>query len=296
MSISDRLNGIMVPLVTPFDTAGDLASESARGLIERHLEVGVTGFYIGGSSGEGFLQSVAERCEFMKFVSNVVDGRAIMIAQVGALSARDAHTLASFAAESNYDVVSSTPPFYFNYTENEIVAYYSDLAELSDLPVLLYNVPGTTGCNLSTDAQIRMLNISNVIGSKHTDTNFLSAERLMRAVPGAKIFNGPDEMLTAGLAMGMAGGIGSTYNLMPRHYVDIYKHVLRGDLVAARASQAIVNDLIFELLRISPGVIPGIKLGLGILGYDVGGPRKPFQAITADTSEFERLLAQCGEL
>ena len=61
MNVADRLKGIMVPLVTPFDTAGELASESARRLIERHLEVGVTGFYVGGSSGEGFLQSVAER-------------------------------------------------------------------------------------------------------------------------------------------------------------------------------------------------------------------------------------------
>ena len=109
MNVADRLQGIMVPLVTPFDVAGDLACENARALIERYLEVGVTGFYVGGSSGEGFLQSVAERCEFMSFVADVVNRRAILIAQVGALSSRYAHALAGFAAESRYDVVSSTP-------------------------------------------------------------------------------------------------------------------------------------------------------------------------------------------
>jgi len=296
MKETPKLEGIMVPLVTPFDEKGDLAPDKAVPLIEKHLEVGVQGFYVGGSSGEGFLQSVSERCEYLRFVANATKQRATLIAQVGALSSRDVHVLADFAAEYGYDVISSTPPFYFNYTEREVISYYKDLAEHSALPVLLYNVPGTTGRNLSVDAQIEMLRLPNVIGSKHTDPNFFSAERLMHAVPGTKIFNGPDEMLTGGLAMGMVGGIGSTYNLMPRHYLDIYRHVKDGDLAKARESQVIVNDVIYELLRISQGVVPGLKLGLKILGYDVGRARRPFQAIDADTDKFERLLTECRGL
>lgn len=294
MKTNNELSGIIVPLVTPFDENGELASEQARALIEKHIEVGVNGFYVGGSTGEGFLQSVAERCDYMRFVADVVNGRATMIAQVGALSSRDSHALTRFAAATDYDVVSSTPPFYFNYTESEVIGYYRDLAEASELPVLLYNVPGTTGRNMSTTAQVEMLNIPNVIGSKHTDPNFFSAERLMREVPAALIFNGPDEMLTGGLAMGMVGGIGSTYNLMPRLYLKIYESVRAGDLDAARQSQAIANDVIYEVLNISPGINPGIKLGLKVLGYDVGGSRKPFQSITMDTTRFEKLLLACG--
>jgi len=141
-----------------------------------------------------------------------------------------------------------------------------------------------------------MLRLPNVIGSKPTDVNIFDAERLIRAVKGTQIVNGPDEMLTGGLAMGMVGGIGSTYNLMPRHYLDIYRYVTSGDLAQARDRQAVVNDVIYELLRISSGVIPGIKLGLKILGYDVGGARKPFQAISIDTSRFEKLLIECDGL
>ena len=294
MNSDKELACIMVPLVTPFDENGDLAPEMARPLIDRFLDVGVRGFYVGGSSGEGFLQSVAERCEYMRFVADAAQGRVILIAQVGALSPRDAHALTDYAAESGYDVVSSTPPFYFGYTEQEVVGYYRYLAEHSTLPVLLYNVPGTTGRNLSVDAQIEMLRLPNVVGSKHTDTNFFSAERLMHEVPGTVIFNGPDEMLTGGLAMGMAGGIGSTYNLMPRHYLDIYQHVRSGDLAKARETQAIVNEVIHELLRVSPGVVPAIKHGLKTLGFDVGRARRPFQAIEADTSRFEKLLVECN--
>jgi N-acetylneuraminate lyase len=284
------LGGIIVPLVTPFDDDGDLDVERARSLIEKHLEVGVHGFYIGGSSGEGFFQSVEERSKYLKFVADVVGDQGLLIAQVGALSSRDVHTLSRSAADSGYDIISSTPPFYFAHTEAEVVEYYRNLASESELPVLLYNIPGMTGSSLSTDMQVEMLRLPNVVGSKHTDMNFFSAERLLREVPDAAIFNGPDEMLTGGLAMGMVGGIGSTYNLMPRLYLDIYDAVKSGDLDRARRTQAIANDVIQELLRISPGVVPGIKHGLQMLGFDLGAPRRPFLPLRSDTDRFEVLL------
>lgn len=284
------IGGILIPLVTPFADNGDLAVDKAGPHIEHLLAAGVHGFYVGGNTGEGLLQSLDERIEFMRFVAETNAGHGLLIAQVGAMSTRDAHTLSRAAAASGYDVVSSTPPFSYAYTEAEIVSYYRELAESSELPVMLYNIPGATGRSLPVDTQIEMLKLPNVIGSKHTDMNFFSAERLLRAAPTAAIFNGPDEMLTGGLAMGMVGGIGSTYNLMPRLYLDIFSAMQSGDLPSARRLQAIANDLIQELLRISPGVVPGIKHGLKFLGFDMGAARQPFQPIEADTEKFESLL------
>lgn len=284
--------GIIVPLVTPFDANGDLDAEKSGDLIEELLGAGVHGFYVGGSTGEGFFQTVDERCDFMRFVAETVGDRGLLIAQVGAMSSRDVHAMAKFAGLNGYHIVSSTPPFYFTHTDHEVVEYYRELAIISELPVLLYNIPGSTGRSLSTESQVEMLSIPNVVGSKHTDMNFYSAERLLSKVPGTAIFNGPDEMLTAGLAMGMVGGIGSTYNLMPRRYLQIFNAVRSGDMETARQSQAVVNEVIFELLRISPGVVPGIKHGLKTLGFDLGDPRKPFLPIQADTARFEELLVQ----
>ncbi|MDE0790343.1 MAG: dihydrodipicolinate synthase family protein [Woeseiaceae bacterium] len=285
-----KLGGIIVPLVTPFDEHGDLAAEKAHVLIEKYLDIGVHGFYVGGTSGEGFFQSTDERCEFLRVVAEVVNGRGLLIAQVGALSERDVYALTGFAAENRYDVISSTPPFYFSHTDSEVMEYYRRLANVSDLPLLLYNIPGTTGRSISTNMQIEMLKLPNVVGSKHTDMNFFSAERLLREVPTAAIFNGPDEMLTGGLAMGMVGGIGSTYNLMPRIYLEIYNSVKLGDLSSARLLQATANDVIDELLRISPGVVPGIKYGLKVLGFDMGEARRPFLPLESDTTRYEELL------
>ena len=296
MRPSKPIKGIYVPLVTPFDASGELAPGKALPLIEKHLEIGVQGFYIGGSSGEGFLQSVSERSEYLKFVAEANDKRGTLIAQVGAISSRDAWTLAEHAADYGYDVVSSTPPFYYNYTEHEVVEYYRELSERSPLPVMLYNTPGTTGKNLSIGTQIELLELPNVMGSKHTDLNFFTAERLMQAVEGTQVINGPDELLTAGLAIGMCGGIGSTYNLMPRYYLDIYRFVSSGELHKAREVQAKANRVISELLSISPGVVPGIKLGLKMLGYDVGLARKPFRPVQGDVARFQRLLKECDSV
>tara|TARA_Y100000389_G_scaffold204750_2_gene259374 strand:+ start:929 stop:1819 length:891 start_codon:yes stop_codon:yes gene_type:complete len=288
--------GIIVPLVTPFDLQGNLDSKKINRLIERHLEIGVHGFYIGGTTGEGLFQSVNERCEFLKAVSEIVDKKVLLIAQVGALSERDVHEMANFASENQYDVISSTPPFYFNHSEKELIDYYKRLSNISELPLLMYNTPSSTGQNISIDTQIDMLKLPNIVGSKHTDMNFFSAERLLREVPTAAIFNGPDEMLTGGLAMGMVGGIGSTYNLMPRIYLEIFDSVKLGNIKNAQKLQAIANDVTHELLRISPGVVPAIKYGLKILGFDVGEPRKPFLSIESDTTKFEKLLINVNGL
>ncbi|MGI9219589.1 MAG: dihydrodipicolinate synthase family protein [Woeseiaceae bacterium] len=285
-----KIEGILAALVTPFDDKGDLDVERARAHLERLIEVGIHGFYVGGSTGEGMFQSVDERCEYMRFVADVAQGRVLLIAQVGSLSSRDVHALAEFASTNDYDAISSTPPFFFNHSDAEIVDYYRDLAECSDLPVLLYNIPGLTGRSLPMATQKEMLSIPNVVGSKHTDPNLFSAERLLREMPSAAVFNGFDEMLTGGLAMGMVGGIGSTYNLMPKHYLDIYDAVGAGDLDRARQSQAIVNEVIEELIRVSPGVTPAIKLGLRQLGFDMGEARRPFLPISGDTARFEELL------
>tara|TARA_B100001093_G_scaffold486655_1_gene522181 strand:- start:419 stop:1309 length:891 start_codon:yes stop_codon:yes gene_type:complete len=290
MTDNQNFSGIIVPLVTPFDKDGNLDSEKINILIERYLNIGVHGFYIGGTTGEGLFQSVNERCQFLKVVSELVGNKGLLIAQVGALSERDVHKIAIFASENHFDVISSTPPFYFNHSEREIVNYYKRLSKISDLPILMYNTPGATGQNISIDAQIDMLKMPNIVGSKHTDMNFFNAERLLREIPTAAIFNGPDEMLTGGLAMGMVGGIGSTYNLMPRLYLEIYNSMNLGELKNAQRLQAIANDVTFELLRISPGVVPGIKHGLKVLGFDVGEPRKPFLPIENDTRMFEKLL------
>lgn len=292
MNIQAQLSGIFPALITPFNEEGELECERAESLIERLIDVGVNGFYVGGSTGEGFLQSLEERKEFLAYVAKINRGRVILIAHVGALSSREALFLSACAADLKYDLISSTPPFYYAYTEEEIFSYYKELAQQSVLPLLLYNAPHTTGVSLSMSAQKSLLQIPNVIGSKHTDSNFYMAEQLLSSSPGKVVMNGPDEMLMAGLAMGMQGGIGATYNLMPRQFLEIFDYIQSGEIEKAREIQVKVNRVIAELIRVSPCVIAGIKYSLNHLGYNVGNVRKPLLSIKKDPSHLINLLTE----
>lgn len=282
--------GIIIPLVTPFDDDQELRPEAADRLIKFQIAAGVHGFYIGGSTGECFLQSMDERRTFLRHAAGVVAGRGKLIAHVGALSTRDAVGLAEDAAGMGYDAVAATPPFYFNFTKGEIEQHYRAIAAATALPVFLYNIPSTTGVRFTTAELAALMAIDNVVGMKHTDSDLVPVERLKAAVPGTTIFNGPDNLLIAGLAMGADGGIGSTYNVMPAHYVALYEHMRNGDIAAARAAQQTANAVIHEILEVSPGVMPGVKAMLKMIGFDCGPARAPFQPLT---SEAMRRLEAC---
>jgi N-acetylneuraminate lyase len=113
-----RLGGIAPALVTPFDERLELDCERARPLLDFLLGAGVDGLYVGGSTGEGFLQSLEERAEYLRWVAGVVKGRVTLIAHVGAISTREAVRLAEIAADAGYDAVAATPPFYYGFTNS----------------------------------------------------------------------------------------------------------------------------------------------------------------------------------
>jgi N-acetylneuraminate lyase len=282
MSDGTRFAGIVIPLITPFDDDQELKPEAADPLIEFQIAAGVHGFYVGGSSGECFLQTMEERRRFLRHAASVVAGRVKLIAHVGALSTRDAVGLARDAADLGYDAVAATPPFYFNFTRAEIEQHYRAIAAATALPVFLYNIPSTTGVRFTIDELAALMAIENVVGMKHTDSDLVPVERLKAAVPGVTIFNGPDNLLIAGLAMGADGGIGSTYNVMPARYVSLYEHMRRGEIEAARAEQQVANAVIQEILTVSPGVMPGVKAVLKMIGFDCGPARAPFQPLSSD--------------
>lgn len=284
-------SGIIVPLITPFDSADNINFNVAEKLINMHLGCGVRGFYIGGSSGEGLLQSLEERKEFLSFAASVNQRRGLMIAQVGSMSLKDAIALAQIAADCHYDYISSTPPLYFTYTSDDIEQYYVELAEQSPIPLILYNVPATTGRALSLETMERLMDQPNIAGVKYTDTNMFPLQQLIASRPSRLYYNGPDEMLLAGLSLGANGGIGSTYNVLPKLWCRLYQHFVDQDFDQALKLQNQANHYIRTLLKVSPTVIPGIKASLAILSYGVGHPRKPLQAVSAQgKKELEQAL------
>jgi len=279
-STMTNLNGFFAALPTPFTSNGTaLAPTSLGDLVERNLADGLTGLYVGGSTGEAFLMTVEEREHLLRQSAEASAGKGVMVAQVGdpnpAVSAR----LAKVAAKAGYHAISAVPPFYYQYTIAEVEAHYRWLAAQTDLPFLIYNFPALSGVRWSVDDLAKLLDVPQVVGVKNTCADLYAFEQLRRRQPGATLLHGFDETLLSGLATGADGGIGSTYNLQASRILALAQALSTGDLEEARTLQAQSNALIDAL--VSVGVLPALKYMLERSGIAMGACRPPFQPLTS---------------
>lgn len=284
------LAGVFSALVTPFAADGGLDLAAVPALVEMQLKQGIAGFYVGGSTGEAFLQSVEERAAFLAAVAQAAAGRCRLIAHIGAVATRDSLALGRAAADAGYDAISAIPPFYYDFSGAELKAHYRTLCAGVPLPLIVYNFGGRVGRLTNADL-LELLDEPKVIGVKHTSQDLYLLERFKRHRPEAVIYNGFDEMCLAGLAMGADGAIGTTYNFMGDLFVALTAAHAAGRIAEARAMQVKANRVIDVLVDV--GVLPGTKGILALRGFDVGICREPFRALTeADRAR----LAECVAL
>lgn len=278
-----RLSRLHAALLTPYDADGNVSDRCLRRLVSYVKQQGIDGFYVGGSTGEGLLQSIDERLAIFSIVAEAGKGSAL-IGQVGAIGTREAQALAKGCVSFGYDAVSAIPPIYFPHKKDAIIGYYKDILEAAGgTPLIIYNIPAMSGVTFTLDDLARLLEIPNVIGIKQTNIDMYQMEQLRRAFPEALLLNGYDEVLLAGLVSGASGGIGSTYNVMGRKYLDLAAHLKAGNIFAAAQVQSACNTVIDELVR--TGVFPGLKYLLHRLGVlDTPVCRKPLTTLTTATS------------
>jgi N-acetylneuraminate lyase len=243
-------NRILPALVTPLTPDGKLDVASAERLIDHLYRQGVGGLYVTGSTGEGIYLDVDTRHKVVELAVAMSRGRGQVIAHVGAIEGALAYELAAHAGQAGADAVASIPPFAGGYSWDEIFSFYRRLCESSPLPVVAYYIPGLTGQAISLDKLGMILDLPNVAGFKVTDTNQYIMQRLVTRVrPDQIIYNGPDELLAVGFMMGASGGIGSTYNFMPKLILEIASLSSAGRWAEAIAAQKKANDVIEVLLR-----------------------------------------------
>ncbi len=275
------LKGFFAAVPTPFTTDGGSIAAAALGdLVSHNLNAGLTGLYVGGSTGEAFLMSVEERAQLLSLTAEAAGGRAVMIAHVGDPNPSVSGHLACVAADAGYDAISAVPPFYYQYGLHEIEAHYRWLASQTDLPFLIYNFPALSGVRWSADELARLLDIPQVVGIKNTCSDLYAFEQVRRLRPDATLLHGFDETLLAGLTMGADGGIGSTYNLQASRVLALNAALKAGRLQEAHRHQADANALIDAL--VAAGVLPALKYMLEKAGFAMGPCRAPFQPLSAN--------------
>lgn len=267
-------HGAYAALVTPYTQDNKVNYEELQRLVRYLIDNGIDGFYVCGSTAEAFLLSDVERKNILEAVLEANNGDRKVICHVGAISTDAAVDFTRHAEKAGADAVSAISPFYYKFSEQEIISYYDDIMDATELPMFVYNFPAFSGFSLTDEILTKLEEHKNLAGVKFTSTDMFMLERFKTTHPNLVVWNGFDEMLAAGLIMGADGGIGSTYNCMPRLIHKIIDSFRAGDLASTHAYQTIANDVIKVIGKY--GTFASEKALLEMEGFQCNGCRKPF--------------------
>lgn len=276
----EKFRGVIPAFYACYDKQGNVSEEATKELGNHLYNKKVKGLYVGGSSGECIYQTLEERKETLRIVAENLRSKLTLIAHVGAPSTRDSVILAQYAAELGYDALSAIPPIYFKLPENSVYNYWSKIMDATDLPFIIYNIPQTTGFDLSISLLQKLRNNPKVIGVKNSSMPVMDIERF-KAAAGENfiVFNGPDEQFVAGRLIGAGGAIGGTYGVMPELFLYADEFVKTNDFVHAREIQTKINDIIISLCSLEGSMYAAIKAILALQGVSIGGVREPLENI-----------------
>ena len=254
----------------------------------------MNGLYVCGSTGEGMLLTEEERRLVAETVIKHVAGRVPIIVHVGAAATPVAARLARHAREVKADAVASVPPFYFAVRQKEIEEHYRRIARAAQIPVYVYNIPAATNVDLGAGLMQTLFDAGLIQGLKFTSYDQLNFRQIVDACGGKlNVFSGPDQMLLPFLAMGVHGGIGTTYNLMPELYVELFEAWHAGNIERAQQLQFQADRVIPVLHRF--GTLSATKAAMRLLGVECGIPRAPLLPLTdAEFELLEQELRQVG--
>jgi len=275
--MNNEFYGVYVALLTPFDEKNNIDEKKMRNHIDFLISKGINGLYICGSTGEGLLMDINERKMVAEIVKDQAKEKVKIIAHIGgSTNTKNAIELARHAEKIKLDGISSIPPFYYYYSFEEIYNYYKELSKSTTLPLLVYYIPATTGVSLPNEQMAKLSTIPNIVGLKYTASDLYFLQDLLRKVNSKWIaFSGYDEMFLPALTMGVAGCIGSTQNILPEIFVQIYNSFTQGNIKKAMELQKRLTIAVNILHKY--GDLVSRKTALQFRGLDGGYCRPPLK-------------------
>ena len=293
----EKYKGIIPAFYACYDDSGEISAKRTKELANYLYEKGIQGLYVGGSSGECIYQSLDERKKTLQYVAEHMKGKLTLIAHVGAPSTKDSIELAKYAKELGYDALSAIPPIYFQLPESAIEKYWTEIMDSTDLPFIIYNIPQTTGYNLSVNLLNKLLKNDKLIGVKNSSMPVMDIERFKAAAQKDFIvFNGPDEQYVSGRLIGADSGIGGTYGVMPELFLKAEEFVRAGKFSEARKIQHEINEIIIALCSLNGSMYSVIKEIYKQRGVNIGSVRGPLEPVSGtDLEKIERIKTKIDE-
>lgn len=271
-----KLNGILVPHVTPFDHKGELDLGALRECLGFWLKGGIAGLVPCGSNGEAPYLSREERKRIIETVVEEVDGKALVIAGTGTTTTKETILFTKDAQAAGADAALVVTPFYFKLSNREMYEHYASLLDAVDFEVLLYSVPKFTGIALEPTVVARLASeYDNVIGVKDSGGNIGTIAETIRLVDNRiSILAGTADLVLAALMYGATGAIIAVANVFPHFCSSLYEAFSKKDFERASELQrrmSYMNDVLIKKYN----QLSAIKQAMKFKGVSSGYPRMP---------------------
>jgi 4-hydroxy-tetrahydrodipicolinate synthase len=263
---------LITAMVTPFDKDLKVDYPASIKLAKRLVEEGNTALVITGTTGEAPTLTSSEKLELYKTIKENVE--VPIIAGVGTNSTFITIENAKEAKRVGVDGLLVVVPYYNKPDQDSLYIHFKEVAESTDLPIMLYNVPGRTGCNLMPETVGRLSKIKNIVALKQANGDLVQLSEIMKRIsPGFKIYSGDDVMLLPAMSVGAYGIVSVCSHVVGREIGEMMDAFLAGDINHAKDIHLKLLNIFNKLFMIT-NPIP-VKAALNMIGENVGGVRLP---------------------
>ncbi len=278
-----EIGRLITAMVTPFDAEGNVDYDQAKRLAVALLDSGSDGLVVTGTTGEGPALSMAEKARLYGEVKDAIGARGAVIAGTSDNNTAASIELSQEAEQVGADALLLTVPAYNKPPQEGLFQHFKALAECTNLPGMLYNVPSRTSLNMTDATTVRLSEIDSIIGIKEASSDPVQIARVIRDTPDDfRVWSGNDDETFGIMSMGGYGVVSVAAHLIGSQIKQMMGLTLEGDVEAAGAEHLRLLDM-FKGLFVVSNPIP-VKYGLNRAGFDVGEPRLPLVAPDAKTA------------
>ena len=277
--------GAAVAIITPFQENREINYPKLAEIIDDQIANHTDAIVICGTTGESSTLTHEEHLEAIRFTVEHVAGRVPVIAGTGSNCTETAIYLSTEAEKYGADALLVVTPYYNKATQKGLIAHYTTIAESVSLPIIMYNVPSRTGCNIQPETAAYLAkNVKNIVGIKEASGNISQIAKLMELAEGQiELYSGNDDQVVPILALGGLGVISVLSNVAPQQTHDMVEKFLNGDVAGSREIQLKALPLI-EALFCEVNPIP-VKAAMNMLGWEAGPLRMPLTEMEPQNKE-----------
>jgi 4-hydroxy-tetrahydrodipicolinate synthase len=290
-----RFGSVVTAMVTPFRDDYTLDVKGAQELAAYLFENGSDTVLVAGSTGESPTLTHEEKGELFRAVVEVAKGKGKVLAGTGTYNTEESVELTRLAQASGCDGALVVAPYYNKPPQRGLVAHFTRIAESTDLPILVYNIPGRTAVRVEHDTLLSLASLSNIVGVKDSTQDFDAVSKLIREAPsGFEVYCGDDWAAFGYACLGSVGVISVASHLVGSRIHEMLELVETGDVPAARKIHEELSP-IFSVLFITSNPIP-VKAALELVGRPAGPPRLPLVPATQDERDRVRKVLEEASL